>query len=507
MTNDDDQLRRLFADLRFADEPTQIPPVDEDVQRARQSARKGRVTTWSAAALGVAVVASGVAVAVPNLGLGDDGQPLVADGSESADGDSDGNTTGTETLSEPAPATVEISTCPVGQVPEDPLADVDRLGHSFPVTRHCLLEAAVKHFDPERMHLPDLSTGVQGGGNDVSLLVGTKLAWTIPGEDGMGLVQVTVTAPGYADGEFDSDIADSIGCELDGACSYQTVPGTDEEVLVAGASPEQHLQFGVMYEREDGSFAGVAVYDLFGNNSLVTVSDVDITLAQAIAFVTDPVLQVDENEFAEARAAQESEYVQPVAPDYSSSDVVPAPAVRDMTGDEAQAALDACVETVPDWTDFQPDFGVWITSPSGVEEPLVIAERGHTKMECRDGGAGLFGTPEVKSSPYLRGPVSYNSMTFGRYVSDVDRVTVQPSSGPAYEAAMINGYWFLPEALENLMDPAIRGYDAAGARVYDSTTEDRDRCYTDPDGTEVVFYRGDDEPALDECLTALAWDH
>ena len=81
--------------------------------------------------------------------------------------------------------------------------------------------------------------------------------------------------------------------------SIVQVPGTDETVLVAPPNPETNLLFAVSYERADGSMVGVAVSDLFGNNSLVPVSEMDITLEQAIAFVTDPDLAVDPDELAE----------------------------------------------------------------------------------------------------------------------------------------------------------------------------------------------------------------
>ncbi len=325
------------------------------------------------------------------------------------------------------------------------------------------------------------------------------------------MVQVAVTTPGFADDEH--ALANMPGMMICGsspdACRSEPVPGTEDEVIVVEADPDYGWELAVAYERSDGSMVSVAVDTLFGNNSRVPVSNIGITLEEAIAFVTDPALKVDEVE-AEERAdemARELEAEDPASGDYSSTEIIPAPDTRDMTDEEAHAALDACVEPVPAWSDFEPEFGVWMTTPSGEEESLVIAERGDTKMECRARGAALFGTPDVKGSPYLRGPVSFNNMTFGRYVAEVEQITVQPSGGPAYEAVLKNGYWFLPEALGNLDTPAIRGYDAAGERIYDSVTEDTVQCYTDPDGEEIVFYQSDEVPAIEDCVPALEWDH
>lgn len=508
MTRDDDQLRRLFDGVSFSDEPAGAGSVDDDLARARRGLRKRRLTTWGSAALGTAVIASGVAVAAPNLDLGD-GQVPVAE--NAADDSADGQAADqSAAATNPDPAAAEINPCP-SEPPPEPDEELSGL-IGFQNTRQCLLETAVKHFDPEWEHLPEQSTGGQTGGNESGSSVGTKLGWTVPGEDGLGMVQVAVTTPDYADDERALfDMPGMMICSTSpDACRSEPVPGTEQEVTVVANDPEYDWSLAVAYERPDGSMTSVAVNDLFGNNSLVPVSNVDITVEQAIAFVTDPALRVDEAEAGQSReeTLRDSGAEKPQNADYSSEEVVAAPEIRDMTDEEVQAAFEVCTEGVPSWSDFEPEFGVWMTTSSGEEEPLVIAERGDTKMECRDGGAGLFGTPEAKSSPYLRGPVSYNNMKFGRYVSDVERVTVQPSGSPAYEAVMMNGYWFLPESLETgPMMPAIRGYDAAGERVYDSVTEDRDQCYTDPDGNEVVFYTGEEMPAVEDCLPALEWDH
>lgn len=352
-------------------------------------------------------------------------------------------------------------------------------------------------------------------GLDHGWLVSSKLDCRVPGESGLGMLHVVVTTPGYAEGEYaESDVAWRIGCDDIADCSSQTIAG-GEEVLVAEADPERNLVLGVMYQRPDRSFTGVGVYDLFGNNSLEPVSSVDITLEQAIAFVTDPALQVGEAEISRAEeilaqeraAAEEAERLHEEA-DFSSTDVVPAPAALEMTVDELRATLDSCIEGADDWRDFEPVFGLSFQSESNGEGSMLIAERGATKMICETytGSAMLFGTSEVKSSPYLRGPVSPIDASYGRYTPDVERVTVQHSGGPQQEAVMKDGYWFLPGS-EPGEPAAYRGYDASGNLVYDSTTIDPDACYADPDGEEIIWLGPDDDPDVGDCIRMVEWGY
>jgi hypothetical protein len=101
--------------------------------------------------------------------------------------------------------------------------------------------------------------------------------------------------------------------------------------------------------------------------------------------------------------------------------------------------------------------------------------------------------------------VSTEDASFGRYTSEVDRVTVQYSGGPQQEAVMKNGYWFLPR--DESGDPAAyRAYDDSGELIYDSTTIDPDACYADPEGKEVVYYGTDEDPDLEDCIPMLEWD-
>ncbi|TDD65691.1 hypothetical protein E1262_24380 [Jiangella aurantiaca] len=274
--NEDEQLRERFRGVGFAGEPPMASTAADDLARGRRHLRRRRAAALSGGVVGMVAVAAGVALALPGGGPAGDEDLPVAGGSAA------------ETSAPPA------------TTPTEPTATPSEMPGGFSLTRQLLRETAAEHFDPAGDHLNNDANSLHGGGFENAVNVGTKLGWTVPGEDGEGLVQVGVTAPGYVDaGEYavENFIVD-FGCDLPEHCTEQTVPGTGETVLVAPPNPDMHLQFAVSYERADGSMVGVAVYDLFGNNSLAPVSEVEITLEQAFAFVTDADLRVDPDEAA-----------------------------------------------------------------------------------------------------------------------------------------------------------------------------------------------------------------
>lgn len=275
--NEDDQLRERFRRMGFTGEPPMASLATDDLARGRRHLRRRRAATLTGGVVGVVAVAAGVAFALPGGGpSGAEEVPVAGGGAEDA-------------------PSVE-ATAP--QVPTStPTSADDGYGDAFPApaTRQLLLDTAVEHLDPAHEHLPAASSGITGGGTNV----GTKLEWLVAGDDGMGLVQVAVTGPGYA-GEYEfarQDFAVNIGCEIDtDRCTEQPIPGTDETALVGAPNPDAHLLFSIVYERADGSLVGIAVSDLFGNNSDTPLAAMDVSLEQGFAFVTDPDLQVAADE-------------------------------------------------------------------------------------------------------------------------------------------------------------------------------------------------------------------
>lgn len=439
------QLARLFEEVRLAEPPMESTAAD-DLRRGRRHLRRRRVAIWSTAAAGVAAVASGVAFVLPSVGGG------------------------------PAPdAELDFAGAAPRPVIEQPAEEPRFDALPFPVTTSLLLDIAAKHFDPTGVHLPYVVTNAGSGIELAGMVrVSSKLDWTIPGETGMGMVQVAVTTPGFAEGEYaEADIGWLVGCGDPSTCTEQAIPGTDQTVLVADRDPEQNLLLGVIHERPDGSFTAVGVYDLFGNNSLEPVSQVDITLEQAIAFVTDPDLRVDPAEAAEALEQLAAESIEAdegeFLPEFDDSEVVPAPAAAEMTAAEVQAALDWCTAGATEWEGFEPLFGLWVDA-GGEPVSWVVAQRGEIKMLCEEDGAGLFGTPEVKDTTGMDDDVVPKVVAhFGEYSDAVSQVIIHRAGGDApLEAVMRDGYWYLPADLRGSAQIAYRGYDGDGELIYEN---------------------------------------
>jgi hypothetical protein len=488
VTHSDEQLTALFQNIEFADEPPMESLAIDDARRGRRGLRRWRrrVTTWTSMSVGVVALATGAAAALPSLGdrVADEPMDVAAAGESSA-------------------------VAPVGEAGPAYVDDMD----AFAGTRALILDLAAKHFDSDRDHLPDVTTNVGGGTSEYGQRISTKLEWKVPGENGLGLVHVVVTTPGYADDAHAvADIATLIGCDdVDLSCATEAVTGSGETVLIIGPDPEHpwNLSFAAMHERPDGSFAAVGIFTLFGNNSQTPVSDVAISREQLIAFVTDPDLVVLPHEVEEAADRLAAERLSAddadAEGDFSQSEIVAEPYTEGMTSGQAQSTLDNCTSGAEDWAGFEPVLGVWV-GPDHAKQPWVIAARGDTMMLCEDTGAALFGTTDVKGSAYLIGEVHAINQTFGRHVKAVERVTVQFSGGPEYAAVMRDGYWYLPDQSSNPGPVALRGY-RDGELIYSSIDTDPDTCYTDPDGTEITRYGADDSPDIEDCLPMLEWDY
>lgn len=280
----DNDLERRFRSIDFDHEPPMQSTAADDVVRGRRRLRRRRAATAGGSLLGVTAIAAGVAFALPS------GSPPAME-LPAAAGLAAGAPSEIET---PTPtATPDPSTPPQSTGVEPAPDDVEM---PYPMTRQRLLDQARAHFDPTGAHLPAESTGFTGGGTAEGSNVGTKLEWTYDDQDGMGLVQVAVTTPDYvvsAESALE-DFALNNRCEIGSPqCVEQTVPGTDLRAWVVEADPAQNLVLSVIVERADGSLAAVSVSTLFGNNSTVPVTSIDIGLEQALGFVTDPELRVD----------------------------------------------------------------------------------------------------------------------------------------------------------------------------------------------------------------------
>ena len=230
--------------------PTRGPLLPDDLARGRRRLVRTRGLTSAAALVVVGVVAS---VALGAAGTDDAApDPAAPPGATATDAD--------------AP------TEPPSGIPSSPKAPVDTRDGKELLTDWA--QALAESLDPGGRHLDTVVTGYQGSGRGL----GAKLGWSVPGEEGLGLVQVFVSP--------------SLRTQFDFYCSAAT-PCRD--VTVDGVAAQVQEMDGttqVAVEREDGSVATVLIDPLFGNNSVVPVSGMDITVPELVRAAADPRLTV-----------------------------------------------------------------------------------------------------------------------------------------------------------------------------------------------------------------------
>jgi hypothetical protein len=225
----EDRLRELAAAV-----PPPATPLEQDLERGRSRLRRTRLLVTGGAAAGVAAIA---------LGVGLTNAALDA---------RDSSPTG------PATQGVEPAT-------PRPKADVDdRTGAELlQQYRNVLAE----HIDPSGTHLQRKPGNLQSGGG-----LGTKLGWTLPGQDGLGLVQI------FAGKGWDGFVGASCGSGAE--CSETTVDGVTAQIVKWDGTTS------VVVERADGTVA-ISINALFGNNSLVPVEGMDIPIADLVRAAAD----------------------------------------------------------------------------------------------------------------------------------------------------------------------------------------------------------------------------
>jgi hypothetical protein len=110
----------------------------------------------------------------------------------------------------------------------------------------------------------------------------------------------------------------------------------------------------------------------------------------------------------------------------------------------------------------------------------------------------------------------------GTYAKPVARITIAIGTGPATEAILRHGFFFAPMKYFDTprRDPStpptytVRGYDANGNLIYASPkTEGElqarlDGCFTNPEGTKVVFAGGgkNGTPPVSQCARGVSWN-
>lgn len=259
-------LHRLTDTLTPSADPT------GDLRRGRRR----RTRTRLAAGCGSAVVAASVA-AVVAWPTGEEPAPVAADPLTTPTAAP--ATTATTATASAAPAT---SRC----------FDPDDRG---PARKGQIIAAApdlldlyrailVEHLDPAERHLGPGRTNNQVGGSGAEgcpsgqirlTSYGTKLDWRVPGESGLGMIQVEVSDPwDEAQARLAHDVWKPRAVDLPGVRSAEVA--------------EYDGGVAVVVHRTDGLSVALDANTLFGNNSLTPVSGVDLSVRELVAAAADP---------------------------------------------------------------------------------------------------------------------------------------------------------------------------------------------------------------------------
>lgn len=248
-----------------------VVPVAEDLARGRRRRRRTRLSVVGGAAVAVAVVGLGTAV-VPDL-VSADGDPAPGPQTSLPSQSPDASETPSA-----EPEVREIEPSPGGDPLGIPDGGMDAITHDPDLNRW--REVLAEYLDPGGEHLEKGVSNMQGGTGSK----GTKLAWTNAGETGMGMVQVSVNA-GW------SGLLWACGVEFSGLESWdcRDVPAPRG---LTGTIAEHDGITEVAVEHEDGLVVVLTVDTLFGNNSTVPVSGIDLGDDLLVRAAADPRLDL-----------------------------------------------------------------------------------------------------------------------------------------------------------------------------------------------------------------------
>lgn len=244
-----DRLHQLASRV-----PPPVVPVRDDLTRGRRRRRRVQLAVVGGAALAVAVV--GVAsTVVPDL-VSADPAPGFS-GSTGAPSPSAAASTSPGTA-EPVERDIEPSRAPGFFELHGGAGGMAEITGNEALQRYRRVLA--DHLDPTGEHLDPSVTNMQSGG---STSLGTKLGWSNDGESGLGMVQVSVNA-GWG-------VVDYWQCGAGWDCRDITAPGgLPGQVAVHDGVTD------VAVQHADGTVAVITVDALFGNNSTVPVSGIDL---------------------------------------------------------------------------------------------------------------------------------------------------------------------------------------------------------------------------------------
>ncbi|MDX6283270.1 MAG: hypothetical protein QOH03_4341 [Kribbellaceae bacterium] len=211
----------------------------------------------------------------------------------------------------------------------------------------------------------------------------------------------------------------------------------------------------------------------------------------------------------------------------TSADAAAKPATAPLSAAEKTRYVKACN---PTGTPALPasivlDSFKWVNPPAGTHAAawvvLKYKGKGH-RVAC--GFDTLGKSVEMilaTKDQILWGAVDKMAAGGGIYARSVARVTVAFGTEPAIEAVLRGGFFFAPlKYKDTLVRPepdsaptyTVRAYDASGKVVYASARTFReqqaqlDSCYTNPEGTKVVYSSTEKPtPPPSKCKRGVAW--
>jgi len=253
-----DRPRPTPAEVRVLEERLQrvalaapLPPGTpaDDVARGRHRLRRRRAVITSGALVAVGLVgAVVVTLPGPDRAL----PPATAPGATATD------PAGRPT--DPAPARPDDRSTPTA-----PTGDTRSTRELLSAYREVLAD----HLDPSEEHLQAEPDNTQTSGRGL----GTKLGWTNAGEPGLGVIEVFVSA--------DWSQQWYLTCKDGQSCQPLVVGRIRAQVLREDGTTWVGVQ------RADGSVAVVSASDLFGNNSSIPVTEMDVSEADLARTAAD----------------------------------------------------------------------------------------------------------------------------------------------------------------------------------------------------------------------------
>ncbi|WP_331769308.1 hypothetical protein OG948_36630 (plasmid) [Embleya sp. NBC_00888] len=210
---------------------------------------------------------------------------------------------------------------------------------------------------------------------------------------------------------------------------------------------------------------------------------------------------------------------------------VPVPADRAVPPADAARLVRDCVASsghnAPDLAArYRPYFAVRAPEPQEPERLFVLAvDDADHAVGCTGGGrstaspdgitfdlALLTGVVDIDDEGTTKSGTRYLNHLRGRYAGPVVRVTVDHGEGER-PALLAGGIWYAEAPTARMPDPLatahVRGYDAGGTIVWDSTRDaptPNGPCVRTPDN-RLLGYQGRPEqsPAPDTCRPAIPW--